>query len=52
MLSKEPGFLGYYLVSAPDNELTTISIFQDQAAAEAAVRHTIEWHQQHIITQI
>jgi quinol monooxygenase YgiN len=52
MLSKEPGFLGYYLVSAPDNELTTISIFQKYAAAEACLRDTLEWFTQHIITQI
>jgi quinol monooxygenase YgiN len=36
MNSKEPGFLAYYLLRTPDNELTTISIFQERAAAEAS----------------
>jgi quinol monooxygenase YgiN len=52
MISKAPGFLAYYLTSAPDNELTTISIFQEQAAAEASNEKALQWIKQNIASLI
>jgi hypothetical protein len=54
MLSKEPGLLGYYLVHAPDpyHELTIISIFKQDAAAEASIHKTLDWFKQHLIRQV
>jgi quinol monooxygenase YgiN len=40
LASKEPGFQGFYLVSTPGDEVTMISMFQDQNAAEAFTRKT------------
>ena len=52
MMSKEPGFLAYYLLSAPDNELTAISIFQEQAAAEASNEKALQWIKQNIASLV
>jgi quinol monooxygenase YgiN len=52
MISKGPSFLAYYLTSAPDNELTTISIFQEQAAAEASNEKALQWIKQNIASLI
>jgi quinol monooxygenase YgiN len=48
MMTKEPGFLAYYLLSAPDNELTAISIFQEQAAAEGSNEKALQWMRQNV----
>jgi heme-degrading monooxygenase HmoA len=51
LIGKEPGFLGYYLLSVPErNEVVTISMFREQAAAESAERKTLQWIKQHIAT--
>jgi hypothetical protein len=51
LIGKEPGFLGYYLLSAPEtNEVMTISMFREQTAAEAAKGKTLQWIRQHIAT--
>ncbi len=52
MMSKEPGFLAYYLLSAPDNELTAISIFQEQAAAEGSNEKALQWMKQNIASLV
>ena len=51
MMSQEPGFLGYYLLSVPEtNEVVTISMFREQATAEASEKTTLQWIKQHIAT--
>ncbi|MGH8066658.1 MAG: antibiotic biosynthesis monooxygenase [Candidatus Entotheonellia bacterium] len=52
MMSREPGFLAYYLMSGPDNELTTISIFQQQAAADASNEKALQWIKQNIASLV
>jgi quinol monooxygenase YgiN len=52
LVSKEPGFLAFYLVSTPGDEVTMISMFQEQGAAEAFNRKTLEWITQTIAKQV
>ena len=52
LVSKEPGFQAFYLVSTPGDEVTMISIFQDQKAAEAFPRKTLGWIAQTIAAQV
>jgi heme-degrading monooxygenase HmoA len=52
LVSKEPGFQAFYLVSAPGDEVTMISMFQDQKAAEAFTRKTLGWIAQTIAAQV
>ncbi len=51
LVSKEPGFLAFYLVSTPGDEVTMISMFQDQGGAEVFNRKTLEWITQTIAKQ-
>jgi hypothetical protein len=53
MMSKEPGFLDYYLLSVPEtNKVVTISMFWDQAATAAVEKTTLQWIKQHIATRL
>jgi heme-degrading monooxygenase HmoA len=52
LVSKEPGFQAFYLVSTPGDEVTMISMFQDQKAAEAFTRKTLGWIAQTIAAQV
>jgi heme-degrading monooxygenase HmoA len=52
LVSKESGFLDFYLVSTPGDEVTMISMFQDQKAAEAFTRKTLGWIAQTIAKQV
>jgi quinol monooxygenase YgiN len=52
LVSKEPGFIAFYLVSVPGDEVAMISMFRDQAAAEASNRKTLQWITQTIATQV
>jgi heme-degrading monooxygenase HmoA len=52
VVSKEPGFLAFYLVSTPGDEVAMISMFQDQKAAEAFTRKTLGWIAQTIAAQV
>jgi quinol monooxygenase YgiN len=52
IISRDPGFLAYYLMSAPHNELTTISIFQQQAAADASNEKALQWIKQNVASLV
>ena len=52
LLSKEPGFQAFYLVSMPGDEVALISMFQDQKAAEAFTRKTLGWIAQTVAKQV
>ena len=43
IVSDVPGFKGYYVVYAPDDTVTTISLFTDHAAAEESNRRILDW---------
>jgi quinol monooxygenase YgiN len=43
IVSDVPGFIGYYVVYAPDDTVTAISIFNDHAGAEESNRRMIPW---------
>ena len=38
-----PGFMAYYVVYAPDDTVTAISIFNDYAGAEESNRRALTW---------
>ena len=48
LLSQAPGFVAYYVLDAGNNNVVAISIFESQAAAEAAERATTDWIRQHM----
>jgi quinol monooxygenase YgiN len=52
LVSQEPGFVAFYLVSIPGDEVAMISMFRDQAAAEASNRKTLQWITQTMATQV
>lgn len=43
IISDVPGFQAYYVVYAPDDTVTAISIFDDVAGAEEANRRALVW---------
>jgi hypothetical protein len=43
IVSKLPGFISYQAVVLGTNDLATISLFQDQAGAEASVKAAADW---------
>jgi hypothetical protein len=43
LLSRVPGLLAYYVVDTGDNNLVTVSIFEDQAGAEESRRLAVGW---------
>jgi hypothetical protein len=43
IVSDVPGFIGYYVVYAPDDTVTAIAIFNDHAGAEESNRRAIPW---------
>jgi hypothetical protein len=46
IISDVEGFLAYYVVYAPDDTVTAISIFNDYAGAEASNRRVLAWIEQ------
>ena len=46
VISGVDGFMGYYVVYAPDDTVTAISIFNNFASAEEANRRAIAWAEQ------
>jgi len=46
IISDVPGFMAYYVVYAPDDTVTAISIFNDYAAAEESNRRVLAWIEQ------
>ena len=48
IVSNVPGFRGYYVVYAPDDTVTTISLFDDRAGAEESNRRVVAWVEQNL----
>jgi hypothetical protein len=46
IISDVEGFMAYYLVYAPDDTVTAISIFNDYAGAEESNRRVLAWIEQ------
>ena len=43
IISDVPGFQAYYVVYAPDDTVTAISVFNDVAGAEESNRRVLAW---------
>jgi hypothetical protein len=43
IISGVPGFRAYYVIYAPDDMVTAISIFDDYASAEESNRRALAW---------
>jgi hypothetical protein len=43
IISDVDGFMAYYVVYAPDDTVTAISIFKDYAGAEESNRRALQW---------
>src|SRR3954466_2342531 len=43
IISNVPGFMGYYVVYAPDDTVTTISVFNTVEGAEESNRRALAW---------
>jgi hypothetical protein len=48
IISDVPGFMGYYVVYAPDDTVTAISIFNDCAGAEESNKRALTWIEQNL----
>ena len=48
IISDVEGFMAYYVVYAPDDTVTAISIFNNHASAEEANRRAIAWIEQNL----
>ena len=48
IISDVPGFRAYYVVYAPDDTVTAISIFNDYAGAEESNRRALTWIEQNL----
>ena len=48
IISDVPGFKAYYVVYAPDDTVTAISIFDDYAGAEESNRRALAWIEQNL----
>jgi hypothetical protein len=48
IISDVPGFVAYYVVYAPDDTVTAISIFNDYAGAEESNRRALTWIEQNL----
>src|SRR5271166_791475 len=46
IISDVPGFKAYYVIYAPDDTVTAISIFDDYAGAEESNRRALAWIEQ------
>src|SRR5580692_3017258 len=49
IISDVPGFMAYYVVYAPDDTVTAISIFNDYAGAEESNRRALAWIEQNLV---
>ncbi len=43
LISAAPGFKAYYMVLGADNAVTTVSVFEDKAAAEKCNAQMLGW---------
>ena len=48
IISDVEGFRGYYVVYAPDDAVTAISIFNDYSGAEESNRRAMAWIEQNL----
>ena len=48
IISDVEGFIAYYVVYAPDDTVTAISVFNNHAGAEEANRRAIAWIEQEL----
>jgi hypothetical protein len=48
IVSDVPGFRAYYVIYAPDDTVTAISIFDDFAGAEESNRRGLAWSEQNL----
>jgi hypothetical protein len=48
IISDVPGFQAYYVVYAPDDTVTAISIFDNVEAAEESNRRALTWIEQNV----
>jgi hypothetical protein len=48
IISDVPGFRAYYVVYAPDDTVTAISIFNDYAGAEESNRRALAWIEENL----
>ena len=48
IISDVPGFKAYYVVYAPDNTVTAISIFDNYAGAEESNKRGLAWIEQNL----
>ena len=48
IISGVPGFMGYYVVYAPDDTVTAVSIFTNVAAAQESNRRALAWIEENL----
>ena len=48
IISDVPGFRAYYVIYAPDDTVTAISVFDDYAGAEESNKRWLAWIQQNL----
>jgi hypothetical protein len=48
IISDVPGFIGYYVVYAPDDTIMAISIFSDHAGAQESNRRALTWIEENL----
>ena len=48
IISEVSGFMGYYVIYAPDDTVTAISVFNGYAGAEEANRRALAWIEQNL----
>lgn len=48
LVSNVPGFMGYYVVYAPDDTVTAISLFNNVEAAEESNRRALAWIEENL----
>jgi hypothetical protein len=52
MMRDLPGFAGYYIVDAGDGRIASITVCEDQAAAEESTRRASGWVQERLASLI
>jgi hypothetical protein len=48
IISDVPGFRAYYVIYAPDNTLTAISVFDHHTGAEESNKRMLEWSEKNL----
>jgi hypothetical protein len=52
LIRSSPGFVAYYGVASGASEITTVSIFEDQAGAEESNRRAADWVKQNLAQHV